>query len=580
MDNSNTIQLRYGVEDLVSRIPGLFPWFEYGEDGVTRLRSAKDAPNGCYGKVACGLRLPSNVSLTHGGETILLGGEAYSYRTLMNEYYRYRNLLPEDDPFLFFMDTCVGLYQIWADPNLPDGIDLSECDLIPEYGYYGEASRIYSEYCSISNMCAAYERMKRDSGEINCELECLLDRYARMGGDAMRDYYHTKASECADIADMVMEAYAEPIASTVDVGLSFVSTSEDLGVLTTYLNQWEPGARYVGGDIVVHDGRTWVCTCGEGEYTEGAWDPDLCEIVFDTQNFTMLSSPYNQQTPGTEWIMTGYSESQLQVFKDGMTYTDEGGTTRLPQNGEDWLWYYKIGAIANCESDTDRLGNITIQDGETRNTVIGQYDTHLNAYGDVLVSITPDQSVMTVTFSYVIGANLKAILTDSVTDSVGDTRYYYSGYAYNADDSHGVRYEETYSFCGDLSEINEILSNGDFTAYVTGSPIDYACYTCPFSTSDASVSITQMVNGVPVTSNSVIGMYNVSVGVNADILVSPVFKDDSLVGFPFMPHVESDVFVNRGNCAAWERHMKLGECRSFDDLENYSNGGFFNLMTQ
>ena len=141
----------------------------------------------------------------------LKAGRAYTYRTLMNEYYRYRDTLDKDDPFLFFMDTCIGRYQIWDDPNLPEGVDLSVCDLVPEYGYYGESARIYSEYCAISDMCAAYEAMKRDMGEVNCELECLLDRYARIGGDLMRGYYRDKSLEMGLIADMILEEYAAPL---------------------------------------------------------------------------------------------------------------------------------------------------------------------------------------------------------------------------------------------------------------------------------------------------------------------------------------------------------------------------------
>ena len=374
--------------------------------------------------------------------------------------------------------------------------------------------------------------------------------------------------------------YAAPYAEKFDIGVSFVSSSEDLGVLSTYLDPWEPGRRYVGGDIVIYNGRTWVCTCQDGEWTEGMWDQETETLVFDTQNFEMLSCSDYTHGMGDEWQVDGSSDSQLTVFKDGVTFTDEGGTARIPKTDEDWLWYYKVGVVQGIETETDGMGNITIKDGETRVGTVGEWETNLNAYGNVLTSIEADLDGMAVTFTYIVGANLKAVLSDTVTDSAGNTRYYYSGYEYNSADSHGVTYTETYPFAGDVSEITEIIQNGDFGTYTNGCPSQYRYCTCPFSTLEATRDIHTFVDGAPVTSRVVIGRYSVNVQNKKDILVSPTFRDGSLVGVPFEPSVESDVFVNRGDSAAWERHMKLGECRSFDDIETYANGGFFNLTSQ
>ena len=242
--------------------------------------------------------------------------------------------------------------------------------------------------------------------------------------------------------------------------------------------------------------------------------------------------------------------------------------------------YVAIFKEAASNGQNQGSGNITIKDGETRVGTVGEWETNLNAYGNVLTSIEADLDGMAVTFTYIVGANLKAVLSDTVTDSAGNTRYYYSGYEYNSADSHGVTYTETYPFAGDVSEITEIIQNGDFGTYTNGCPSQYRYCTCPFSTLEATRDIHTFVDGAPVTSRVVIGRYSVNVQNKKDILVSPTFRDGSLVGVPFEPSVESDVFVNRGDSAAWERHMKLGECRSFDDIETYANGGFFNLTSQ
>lgn len=567
-----TKQITYGIEDLVSRIPGLFPYLEFGEDGVTVVHSAKDSLNGCYGRIPCGIRLPEDVGLEVGGITVLEAGGSYSYRTLMNAYYNYSGLVAKTDPFVVFMEMCIGRFRIW------DDIDNPEWDLVPEYGYYAECARLYMEYCNISRMCDAYLLMKNDMEEVNCELECLLEKYRRMGGDTIKDYYYSKIAVAEEYADSIHANYTDIDASTIDIPISLVSTENDLGVLSTYIDYWEPGRRYTNGDIVIYNDRTYICTCEPGTYTEGTWDQTTETLVFDRMNFELLTVSDYEHGMDTSWTIGGTVGSSLQIFKEGKTYLDEGGTERNPEDGEDWLWYYKVGSVANYETDTDQFGNISIKSGEARNTVVGEYETNLLAFGNVLTAITMDEENMTVTFTYVMGANLKAVLSESVTDENGNTRYYYNGYAYNDGDSHGVTCEETYYFSGDMEEIGQILENDDFDGYVNGYPFDYLYFKCPFSTIENTNTIVTMINGVPVSNNVRMTNFIVSVDNEKDELVSPVMKKDYLVGITMNPHVDSEVFANRGNAAAWERHVKLGEVKSFEDLVTYGNGGFFNLI--
>jgi hypothetical protein len=49
------------------------------------------------------------------------------------------------------------------------------------------------------------------------------------------------------------------------------------------------------------------------------------------------------------------------------------------------------------------------------------------------------------------------------------------------------------------------------------------------------------------------------------------------MGIHFKPYVEDNVDIDRGKNAAFERHIKLGEVKTLQDLENYQNGGFFNI---
>ena len=52
-------------------------------------------------------------------------------------------------------------------------------------------------------------------------------------------------------------------------------------------------------------------------------------------------------------------------------------------------------------------------------------------------------------------------------------------------------------------------------------------------------------------------------------------KEDYLINFSSPPEVDVNVAIDRGGVSAFERHYKLSECNTMQDLENYANGWFF-----
>jgi hypothetical protein len=57
---------------------------------------------------------------------------------------------------------------------------------------------------------------------------------------------------------------------------------------------------------------------------------------------------------------------------------------------------------------------------------------------------------------------------------------------------------------------------------------------------------------------------------------SPVFKKEYLNGISEEPKVDVDIELDRGSASAFERHFKLLECNTMEDLENQGNN-IFNL---
>ena len=53
---------------------------------------------------------------------------------------------------------------------------------------------------------------------------------------------------------------------------------------------------------------------------------------------------------------------------------------------------------------------------------------------------------------------------------------------------------------------------------------------------------------------------------------SPLIKEDYLMGITMNPVTDIDVEIDRGNAAAFERHFRLSECNTLQDLEENGNG--------
>ena len=61
---------------------------------------------------------------------------------------------------------------------------------------------------------------------------------------------------------------------------------------------------------------------------------------------------------------------------------------------------------------------------------------------------------------------------------------------------------------------------------------------------------------------------------NENAIEAQRVKLDYLIGVINKPKINIDVFIDRGSNSSFDRHIKLGDIKSLDDLENYGNGYF------
>ena len=138
--------------------------------------------------------------------------------------------------------------------------------------------------------------------------------------------------------------------------------------------------------------------------------------------------------------------------------------------------------------------------------------------------------------------------------------------SYSIDGDSGVTYTEIVEFEKVKTEYYLGNDSNSYPIYVYklrqgDSPT--ASFTAPINVFDS---------GLKTTYSSIDGMddYN---GLDA----YPTFQDAYNIGISSLPIVDSDVNIDRGNNAAFEKHLKIGEVTSLEALENYTNG-YFKMM--
>lgn len=59
-----------------------------------------------------------------------------------------------------------------------------------------------------------------------------------------------------------------------------------------------------------------------------------------------------------------------------------------------------------------------------------------------------------------------------------------------------------------------------------------------------------------------------------DMTSFPVIRRECCLGFSSMESIKGDIYIDRGVARAFDSHLKMGEVKSFEALENYGNGAF------
>jgi len=557
-----TIKRSVCTEELKSRIPGLFPYLERDEFGRIVKHKATDSADGCYGKIVPDFK-------------------GVAYRVLIDRYYA-GETVPNIGDYRF--EDVIGKFYT----NRDSEYDESQTK-VPEYVYAAEAKSLFDKMVKLKKSCVAKT--------LNSTFCCNCQTYEEMGGDKMLDFLLEVINKAETIASYVVDLFDSDSYVSFSVDLS--ETIYDLGYYTSIQ----------------------IGECQKKVYYSSQTQEDIDAPLAMPNNENIGSIWKSEDEPTTVWVATrdfdvtgngnikwrilkkndstkvsGSTDSKLKSMRRYTTYIGDDGTAQLPEPGTDWLYFYRKGYVSNYETLNDENGNISFIDGEQMHIDTSSgYVTNMEAYGTVLTNIVRDSENKSITFEYYINAHLMAkpskdsagnIITG--TDSDGNTLYYYDFPFVR--ESGGVRQTETYYYYEDSDLDEKNLSQEDFEKLISLYTIndggmvemDYAKMTN--KKYEFFTACSDMVYTRDIFYNKADIRY-----INSDFEYAykdddfydchTIFKEDYLKGIHYIPSVFSNVNIQRGSNAAFERHIRLGEIKTLEDMENYQNGAFFNMQT-
>lgn len=595
-ENIKYIRRTIGLEPYISRIPGLFPFISTRKNCMGELVNATEAKDGCYGKL-----MPSfyDTSFTDvWGDISEENG--VPYRDMMNMYYAMIDgKVKKMDNFVAFVEEYIGLIEVAAD------IDWEKCDLAPTTVFLAQIQSLYIEYKRMFLTCDFYKQLL-ERGEkpdpITC---CIYEQFERMGGEKMFDWLGEHLDDAKDRANKVYEyAIKNKKIPTFNIDIPLTSHCEDMGVVVPLISQWKPKEKYFYNTWVIYNNqlhRAKKSSADSDGWVNGSiWNKDVEKLEFNHDAFdccneieTMIDSDdkdkFNEfigryvneyvRDKKNNTISTYHSNSQLWSCRREVSYLNEIDEQEVPEEGEDWLFYYRINQPVKIEYETDYLGNLITTDNEKPN------QNNLNIIGNVITNIEANQGDKTITFKYVIGVKLFPDNILEETDDDGNKLYKLPAdvtFTVDDNDTNGVKYEEVYQYSD--SRLSELIESGNFNKYVnsdhTSGDFDrLAKY--PFKRYSSAYSYEQTIGDIVVEKKdvkSVVTDQENTIRPMSEIEEIPFIRNGYHLGISYPDEIDASVFIRRGTTSVFERHYKLSEVKTLTDMENYANGGFFNVI--
>lgn len=278
------------------------------------------------------------------------------------------------------------------------------------------------------------------------------------------------------------------------------------------------------------------------------------------------------------------TDSKLQFLRSKKLYTDDDGNL-LPglfeEEGKLWKYTYD-GEKWSHSNQEARFANKTCGDGLSNGECVNVNIYRTVSIDAIVQAMLSGASTDGSYYFYVKYKNDKETpmtipFTVGVVDGNGISNISYDSdfvtfeYSYN-----DIQYKETYKY--NTGQTMEIVLDGYENITIYYNEIDYdfteqTIYNKHYGLYREGnlADIVQYREGHVWCDDKSNGYV-----ASAETINAPIFKEEYLLGISSTFEADVNVTINRGNAAAFERHFKLSECNSMEDLENYGNN-IFNL---
>lgn len=308
--------------------------------------------------------------------------------------------------------------------------------------------------------------------------------------------------------------------------------------------------------------------------------PNLDGVSVDTKFRNNIPNPLSASTVEE---LTGFTtDSKLQFLRSKTIYTDDYGNllpgvySSISANTFYRFTYHPSSGTFNIAKQ-DSASAYTCSDGELvgpgeqkyRTATIAETAKALLKYNDspdgsyyFLIKYKNDAATpMDIPFEQ--GKN--GIISADTLSTPGFINIIYS--------ANDITYKETYKYNPSVSAETTLDGFENIIIYYNEIDYDFTKQTIY----NKHYGVEREGNLADIISYNVADVWGKDGSMSEYTVNAPIFKEEYLLGISSTFKADVNVTINRGNAAAFERHFKLSECNTMEDLEVMGNGEFFNL---
>lgn len=448
--------------------------------------------------------------------------------------------------------------------NLP-----SELYYVDAYEFYQKISQMHDKFKDIDNVSKC--------SSIDACCECA--EYFSYGGNELYQILGSWLTRMANNLEYLKNVDDESV--NIAIPINLVRKFEDFGNFYIFSKEFVPGEEYNIGNVCIYDNDVYVLTNGNGYKLDDVtqipvFDPDCWEKYIVCYKRKNKESGTEFDEMSNNYVISGSTTSILEDFQsysmDAMANPlpgifDNSGMSGCPHPSENTILElpYRLGSVINierlgenyyygdilyaahfypCDSNGKDLGSQRITSYANENMIESINKAIENAhkleYWDEVIGVDFEYYKGAI-LSYAYGSfeiekkngkplGVKCI--DRCRLELKNTLYYLS-----ENDSYPVRYYDiNYNLATKKSEVYEkeiTYKMCDFYLYPK-------CYEDNFN----------------------------------NLMASPLFRKDEILGFSGPEKVIDNIYIDRGYATVLDRHLKLCEVNSLDELTSYGNGSF------